>query len=126
MKTAVQIVVPRQFEAWERGFAHIVDDTAREALVQLQVATDLFFDATQRFVHIVSGALKATGEAVVVRDGDQVVGEVKYGDEDVVYAQIEEDRGGEHAYMSRGWEVAAGAYEQAMGRVWSEVVAGWQ
>lgn len=123
MKTKVEIVVPREFIAWRDGFERLPDDAATEGVRQLRVATDLFFSKTQQFVHVLSGDLKASGDSAVVREGDEVHGEVEYTEP---YAQIEEDRGGEHAYMSRGWEAAADAYETAMGRVWSEVVGGWQ
>ncbi len=122
----IQIVVPDVFRAWGDGFGSAPNDVPEEAAEQWRIATDLFFDQTQQRVHIISAALKSSGRSSVELDGKVLVGEVAYGNEEVPYAQIEEDRGGEHAYLSIGWEAASRVYEDALDEAWSEVIGGWK
>lgn len=127
----VQIIVPDQFERWIRGFQELPGDVMREAEHHWAIATDLFFDRTQDAVHIQSGDLKASGRSSVRREGTSVIGEVKYGGVMgtrgmVDYAMEEEDRGGEHAYLSIGWQAAESAFNEAMPMTWNEVIAGWR
>lgn len=127
----VKVVVPAQFEAWVSGFQSMPGDFMRVAEDHWAVAMDLFFDRTQDAIHIVSGDLKASGRSAVRREGNNIVGELTYGGVMgtkgmVDYAMEEEDRGGEHAYISIGWQQAQASFDRAMPMMWEEVIAGWR
>jgi hypothetical protein len=130
MATRLELVVPTDLDIWQAGFTLLPEELVLAAAAQWEIATDLFFDNTQQVVHVITGDLKASGRSSVSVDGQTVVGEIVYGDVDglhgfVDYAQFEEDRGGDHAYLARGWEASQSKFEAAMGLAWSSVVAGW-
>lgn len=127
MTVHAQIIVPRQFTAWRTGFAALPETATERAKVLFQAALDLYFSETQAVVHVDTGALKASGRVEMDRAGFALEGAIVYGDEaEVVYAQIENDRGGDHAYLDIGWEAASDSFNQVMPATWQEVVAGWR
>ena len=60
------------------------------------------FAQTQEEVHVISGALKASGKQSTEanRETSKWIGEISYGGNGVNYAAIEQDRHGDHDFMS--------------------------
>lgn len=83
-----------------------------------QTANEIFFDHTQRYVHVVTGALKSSGRQRVEVENGRLVGYVEYGGGGVDYAQIELDRGGDHDYLGRGWEASQVYFSALFGKMW--------
>ncbi len=103
------------------------EDAADDVADEFEDVTEEFYDATQNVVHVITGALKRSGRWEVDRDGLEVVGQVVYGDGDVVvYAQYEHDRGGEHAFLDRGWEIVEGRFVDAVEGTWERVTKSWK
>jgi hypothetical protein len=123
LTASVQVIVPREIAVWERGFRYLAGEVAARGVPTWQAATEVFFEATQRYVHVITGQLKASGRMAVRAEGDQIVGEVAY---EAHYAVYEFRRGGAHDALTRGWETAEATYRTAMGELWTEVVASWR
>lgn len=126
-----KIIVPDQFRAWEAGFTSLPDDLEQVVELHWRIATDLFYDRTQQAVHVISGDLKTSGRSDVYSQGQTVVGDVIYGgvqgtEGPVDYALEEEERGGDHAFMSRGWDGAQRVFDEALPLAWREVVGSWR
>jgi hypothetical protein len=100
LTASVQVIVPREIAVWERGFRYLAGEVAARGVPTWQAATEVFFEATQRYVHVITGQLKASGRMAVRAEGDQIV--------------------------TRGWETAEATYRTAMGELWTEVVASWR
>lgn len=127
----VQIIVPRTWDAWTEGFRDLPEEAPALLEAHWMIATELFFDRTQDAVHIQSGDLKDSGRSEVRVLKWSVIGDVIYGgtmgtEGPVDYAQEENDRGGDHAYLNNAWPMAEYAFNRAMPAVWKEVVSGWR
>ena len=110
------------FERWARGAR---STNYRSALSQWEEANDYFFDRTQELVHVITGALKRSGGKDVWIEGGRVVAEVGYGDEGVVYADFEFDRGGPHDALGLGWEASQEKFMEVFGDSWLDAVEAW-
>jgi hypothetical protein len=121
---AVHIVVPREFRAWTRGFAVLPAEAAAVAQETFDLALDVYYGATQEVVHVITGHLKASGHVEKMASlGTSIEGAVVY---DAEYAQIENDRGGTHAFMDIGWERAQSTFDAVLPAAWVTVVNSWR
>jgi hypothetical protein len=119
----VEIIVPREIAAWERGFRYLVPELLALGLPSWSAATSAFFEATQSVVHVITGELRASGTMSAHEQGGDIIGTVEY---TAPYARYEFRRGGSHDAMTRGWEIAQERFRSAMGSMWHEVVATWR
>lgn len=111
------IKVPKEFAQWIAGFEQLGEQAQEVGLLHWRVATDIFFDRTQQFVHVLTSNLKSSGRSSVRVSNGRVTGTLRYGGANVRYAIIEEERGGDHAYLSRGWEASQATFQKTMGQV---------
>jgi hypothetical protein len=121
-----KIIVPKQWQRWSLGARAMKGGFLGPGNRQFwELANEFFYAETQRLVHVISGDLKASGREEVHLEGVRVVGAVAYGDEQVVYAQYEIDRGGDHDFMGRAWEQSQATFQAVFGKSWDRVVAAW-
>lgn len=115
-KKTVRMITPPELAQWVAGFDGMGQKVRAAGLIHWQVATEVFFSATQEFVHILSGDLLATGKQRVFafEGGKRIIGEVQYGSSKVVYALIENNRGGDHAFLVKGWEQTKEQFSAAL------------
>lgn len=127
MASPVTVKVSANYKRWIAGFAHLDQEAAEAAQTAWEAATDVFFDRSQQYVHVLSGDLKRSGQAEVQVTKGSLVGRLSYGnDGDVDYAIYEEERGGTHAYLTRAWEATEAQFSRAFPEAWGKVVAGWK
>jgi hypothetical protein len=120
--TGVTLQMPAELLRWQAGFHNLSRTLVEQGEEEWQAATEVFFEATQRVVHVITGELKASGKMRVEKRGSQLIGEVRYTAD---YAMAEERRGGQHAFMTRGWELSQATYRAALGRIYGKVVRSW-
>jgi hypothetical protein len=125
MADTLKVVVPTRFQAWERGAKSLARGFARRSF-EWNLANEHFFGETQRFVHVVSGDLKRSGQERVELEHGSLVAIVEYGSDTVDYAQQELDRGGEHDFFALAWESSQSVFEAVFGESWLRTVASWR
>lgn len=87
-------------------------------------ATDVMFDRSQQYAHVLTGENKASGEAEVDSEGPTtLVGRITYDSDHAIY---EENRGGEHAFLGRAWEATEATFARALPLAWKAVVESWK
>ena len=99
MGVSAQIVHDGQYDKWVSGLGDM-DSLEPETVEIWQQATEYFFGRTQERVHILTGALKTSGQYEMETDGAQVDGVVSYGGGVVDYAAYELRRGGSHDFLN--------------------------
>jgi hypothetical protein len=120
---SVKITVTGNYDRWIRGFEALPAQVRRASVREFDQANREFFEATQDVVHVITGELKRSGTGEVRTVGPDVVATVEY---DAEYAIYEEARGGEHAFMTRGWEATEHLFADAMPEAFQNVVASWR
>jgi hypothetical protein len=125
MGNQMRIVVPEKFQRWTLGARTLAGGFRGVGGPLWHLANEQFFSYTQEYVHVVSGDLKRSGREEVGLEGARVVATVEYGNEEVPYAQIEIDRGGDHDFMGRAWEASQPIFEDIFGASWNRVVSSW-
>lgn len=119
-----------QIDRWAQGFEHMDRDLVEHVLVEWQTASDVMYEYTQEFAHVLTGAMKADsdGAVVSVRHGS-VEAEITYGpwrDETGAptkpYALYEIGRGGDHDFMTRGFVAAERDFGDALPRAFHRYV----
>jgi hypothetical protein len=118
----LRIIVPKHFKQWEKGALRMGVDLAAET-DPWDEAARAFYDATQQVVHVVTGYLQRSGNYGVERAPRGPVAFVGY---TAPYSQVEIDRGGDHDFMGRGWEMSQPAFQAAFGATWEKVIKSWQ
>lgn len=122
----VTFTVPRELTGWKRGFEKLPVEIAVAGTEMWKAATDVLFDRSQQYVHVITGDLKSSGTSrTYIAEGSQLVGEVSYGNDQVDYAQYEEDRGGEHAYLQRAWLDSQTTFDTMLPGLWGRLTATW-
>jgi hypothetical protein len=122
----VTVTHSANFDRWILGMARVAGGAAAEIGEQRwDEATRAFFEHTQDVVHVITGALKGSGQYTTARDGDSLVGAVSYGGGSVDYAEHERQRGGEHDFMQRGWLMSEQAFAGTMPLIWLEIQRSW-
>ena len=116
MSDRIRIVPDDRFQKWARGFEVLSSEGIGDpGMEQWELAMSLFFTATNSYIHVLSGDLKASGSKEVRREGAlRIVGELSYGDEKVDYAQYELRRGGSHDFIARGLNKTTPRLERAV------------
>lgn len=129
----IDVKVSAEWDRWTAGLNRMGPDMADAADRTFRSAGEMFFSATQTNVHVITGDLMSTGRVNTEGTGREVETTVKYGGipgastgQIVDYAEDEEDRGGSHAYMARGWEQTERVFAQAMPEAWEAVVRSWR
>jgi len=90
-------------------------------------ATDVFFDRTQQYVHVVSAELKASGRMDTFSDQRNIVGQVSYGGTAACdYAVYEFARGGDHDALTRGFAAAERVFRSSLAAMLSEEAGSWR
>lgn len=116
------VVPDERFIRWQRGFDLLADKgVGPEQVRQWQAAVEVFYTATQRHAHVLSGDMKRSGRMEVRQDGGlEIVGSVRYGGTvgaggNVDYVIYELRRGGSHDFFARGMNSARKRMEKAVG-----------
>jgi hypothetical protein len=114
-------------DGWIRGLENLSRYRPGDAaLVRWRQATDYFFDRTQRHVHVITGALKESGQMDVDVVRGNLVGTVTYGGTpECDYAIYEFARGGSHDALTLGYVEAHEKFEQSLALIMEEEVRGW-
>ena len=120
---AVEVRVSANYDRWVSGFGNLKREAIERGKQTWETATEVFFDRTQEYAHVVTGEMKASGHAEVDIDADGLVGVVAY---DSDHAVFEERRGGSHALITRGWEATSKMFEESFPQVWSQIVESWR
>lgn len=129
---SVHVTISPEWERWVRGFQNVGGDVEEAAERTFKQAGEAFFAATQNNVHVLSGDLLSTGRVETRGTGSEVTTEVMYGGIPgasgtlVDYAIHEENRGGSHAFIERGWEQTERMFSQALPDAWDAVVMSWR
>lgn len=90
------------------------EDAPKKAKPKLDLALHDAFAQTQADVHVLSGALKASGtKRSEIVDGNVWEGTIEYGSDEVAYAEAERLRGGNHDFF-RNVHHNSEAYRLAM------------
>jgi hypothetical protein len=121
-RSSVSFKTPPEIRRWARGMRDFEGNLIDAAMVHWHAAADVMFGRSQEYVHIVSGNLKSSGRSRVVKLMHSVYCEIIYGGADVVYAQIEEDRGGDHAFLSRAFEATESTFSASMTAIFNDAM----
>ena len=119
---SIEVNVSDSFERWAEGFSHLERDLLDEAKETWRDATEYMFSASQDYVHVLSGQLKASGVASVDVDAGEVVGRVEYLAD---YAIYEHARGGSHAFLQLAYLDAQSTFENALAETWERTTGNW-
>lgn len=93
-----------------------------EALIRWHQATEVMFDRSQQFVHVITAALKQSGRMDVRETRNTLHGEITYGGTAACdYAVYEFARGGSHDALARAFEVTQATFLKTLGEIvgWS-------
>lgn len=123
MSGTVTIKISANYERWIRGFDNVGLEVQVAGERRWKQATEVLYDRTQSFVHVLSGDLKDSGDVEMEMGAGQLIGRVAY---DMPYAAAEEARGGSHAYLARGWQATENVFARALPEAWGDVVATWR
>lgn len=122
MTGAVEVRVTANYDRWVSGFGNIQREAIEHGRDAWEAATEVFFDRTQEYAHVVTGEMKASGKAEVDIDADGLVGIVAYDSEHAIF---EEHRGGNHALITRGWEATEQMFRESFPQIWHDIVMSW-
>ena len=120
--TTAQVKIGPELARWIVGFDTLPAQILIAAQAQWDEATERFYQRTQQYAHILTGANISSGEFEVHTDGMTVVGTVSYGE----HAIFEELRGGDHALITRGWEATSDVFAEALPAAFAAVAASWR
>lgn len=124
MAGSVKFTVSRELQGWIDGLSDMERARARPELIGAwKVAGELMLDRTQQHVHVDTGDLKSSGSLSMFDESDGVVAEITY---DAEYAIYENARGGDHAFMDRGFEESRDTFERALARGLEQVITSWR
>lgn len=119
----IKVKVSAEWGRWERGFGSVGPSLRTEGRRRWQAVTDVMFDRSQQYAHVLSGDNKASGSASTTASADELVGTIEYDSDHAIY---EEARGGEHAFIGRAWEATEADFRRAMPETWEAVVKSWR
>lgn len=103
-------------DEWVDGFNRLGDRVGRHQRSEWETATEMFYGSTQSAVHVLSGAMKASGRYGVEPGGHRSIeGWVTYGGTPHCdYAVYEIARGGSHDALTIGYTANIRTFEQAV------------
>lgn len=127
----VEIRVSSNWDRWQTGLRHLDRELGIAVEQVWDATTDVFFDRSQEYAHVLSGDMKDAGRATISHEGrGTIVGTVEYADrgdkKGGVHAVMEEKRGGEHAFLTRAWEATEAMFSRAIPEAWAEVTRSWR
>lgn len=113
----VSVTVSDDLAKWVNGLSDF--EIGDPALEQWQQVADVFFERTQRFVHIISGDLKTSGKEEVSVDRKTVNADTTYGGVfgtrgPVDYAVYELANGGAHDFFTRALTSTASEFQDGL------------
>lgn len=112
-------------DAWIRGLDRM-DEPDEHAETLWRQATDVMFDRSQSYVHVITGELKASGRVNMGRRTHELIGEVAYGGTpECDYAVYEFARGGSHDALLRAFQTTGQVFERTLGQILEDGVASW-
>ena len=107
----IRVETDATFKRWITGLAALPAGPVER---EWQAATDEFFARTQTFAHVITGAMKASGDSQVTASGDEVQGVLSYGGGGVDYTIYELRRGDSHDFYARAWTGMPTRYTDAL------------
>lgn len=122
MASSVKIKISANWMRWEAGMGNLGREVSDRGRTVWNAATDVMFDRSQQYAHVLSGDNKASGSAETVVEGTDLIGRITYDSDHAIY---EEARGGEHAYIGRAWEATETMFRESLPKAWEEVVKSW-
>lgn len=116
----LRVTVDSQYHKWEAGFARLGSGEIPHSAVRAwEDACEVYYGATQQYVHVISGDLKKSGRMHVHREASRVVGEISYAGKRrskkhglVDYTWYEVRRGGSHDFFRRAFVKSAPIMEE--------------
>lgn len=121
-----RIEVSPELDRWAAGFGSMGASMSRSLGRRWYRATHDLYEASQDVVHVVSGALKASGRIESEAGLGTLVGVVAYGGGNVDYAEYEAARGGSHDYLMRAYLETEDRFKAALPEAFGEVIATWR
>lgn len=128
------MAVPDEFDRWIDGFEDMDREIVGHVLTEWQTASDVMYEFTQEFAHVLTGEMKASSEGAIVSVVDSAVveAEITYGPWETIrgakidpYAAYEIGRGGTHDFMRRGFLAAERTFKAALPRAFDALVESW-
>jgi hypothetical protein len=108
---------------WRLGFLALPAELPRTGRNRWDAANRAFYDASQDFAHVRTGVMKRSGHYETTASGLEVTATLTY---DSAHAIYEEARGGDHAFISRAWELTEQRFGAALPEMFAEVVMTWR
>lgn len=122
MASGVKVTVSANYRRWQRGFSNLEREIIDKGRDEWTAAMEMFYDRTQEFAHVLTGEMKSSGEVEVTFGSGEITGTLTYDSEHAVW---EEQRGGSHAFITRGWEATESMFERAFPDMWSRITESW-
>jgi hypothetical protein len=122
-QTGITVKVSSQWTRWERGMGSLSTAMRTEGRRRWQAVTDVMFDRSQGYAHVLSGENKASGSSDTTATATELVGTIEYDSDHAIY---EEARGGSHAFIGRAWEATEADFRRTMPETWEAVVNSWK
>ena len=119
----VKVKVSANYDRWIAGFRNLDREMATTGRRAWEAATDVMFDRSQSYAHVLTGENKASGHAEVLVEAGEFIGRIEYDSDHAIY---ENARGGEHAFIDRAWEATEAQFRDAIPEAWAEVVTSWR
>lgn len=102
-------------DKWVDGLERLANRVGKHQRSEWESATEMFYGSTQAAVHVLSGAMKASGRYDTEAGRRTVEGWVTYGGTKACdYAVYEVARGGSHDALTRGYTANIRTFEQAI------------
>lgn len=126
MPSEIRIFPDARFVRWQRNFEKLGSrPMSREAIDEWEQATEVMFDLTQQYAHVLSGDMKKSGKMEIEsHDRTSITAAITYGGTQksdakptwkhqlVDYTQYELARGESHDFFSRAHKKAQDRLEQ--------------
>jgi hypothetical protein len=116
----VRFEISHEWYDWERKFGELERGVAPHDLESgWEEATGRMFEATKSVVHVRTGQLRGSGHWYMEpgRRGE-LIGVIEY---TAPYAGVENARGGEHAFMERGYVAVEADMDAMLGDAWQAI-----
>jgi len=119
----IDVQVSSEWDRWVAGFASLPGELLQQGRVFWGAALGAFYDTSQDLAHIDTGEMKGSGHYQMTASGTELVAELVY---DSDHALFEEARGGDHAFISRSWELSEPAFAEALPATFELVIKSWR
>lgn len=126
MPSEIRIYPDARFVRWQRNFDKLgTKPMSREAIEEWEIATEVMFDLTQQYAHVLSGDMKGSGEMEIASSTPtSITAHITYGGgqrsnvkphwkhQTIDYTQYELQRGESHDFFSRAHQRAQDRLEK--------------